>query len=406
MYTDMDQIEQSLIFLKSLFPSEHTCGIWCYDSSGNLISSTYSGRTEILLMKAFKKLGALEKILEIGKSGDTAGPRLIGSAIGMQWAAIFMEERKASRIFVIGPVFYTNISEIQIRTELSHDFANELGAVMPRIRTMSNAVFLNYVTNIYNALTGKNLNSMTLFEGSIETTIFSALPSNKRDREKIYVSEKEMLKMVREGNINYKNAFMSSMQLSMGVPVQGKDPLRQAKTNLVVFETLISRAAMEGGLNPEIAYSLGDSYLMAIENSEDSGELFSLANAMFQDFVYRVHRTKNDKGYSAAVQKCCDFIEVSQDRRIVAADLSALCGYSEYYITEKFRKETGLSLNEYIKISKVEKAKSYLSGSSMTINEISSRLAFNTTNYFIQSFKTVTGMTPTQYRKAKRGEQP
>lgn len=404
MDASKEPIEKSLIFLKSLFPPEDMCGIWCYDTAGNPISSTYTGKERTVLEKALKRLGAMKRILELYKAGETDEPRLIGSSIGMQWAAIFTSERRSRRIFVIGPVFYTNVSEDQIRQGLSQDLADELHHILDGIHTMPNSVFLNYVTNIYNALTGRTLSTINLFSGDDDKRFLTAQATSKRDREKVYVYEQEMLKTVREGNINYKNAFMKSMRISQGVPIQGKDPLRQAKTSLVVMETLISRAAMEGGLNPEIAYSLGDSYLKAIEDSEDSGELFALANAMFHDFVYRVHRTRNDKGYSAAVQKCCDFIEVSQDRRIAASDLSALCGYSEYYITEKFRKETGLSLSEYIRISKVEKAKSILASTSMTIKDIASQLAFNTTNYFIHTFKGVTGLTPTQYRKKLRQE--
>ncbi|MCR4676287.1 MAG: AraC family transcriptional regulator [Sphaerochaetaceae bacterium] len=345
------------------------------------------------------RLGAMGRILELCKSGSMKGPTLIGSSIGMQWATFFTEDRKNMRIFVIGPVFYTSVSENQIRDELPPEIADGVCGMIESIHTVPNAVLLNHVINIYNALTGQSLNTMELYSGSEVNIPLSTRSTVRRDREKVYLAEQAMLRTVREGNINYRSAFMKSIEVSQGVPIHGKDPLRQAKTSLVVMETLISRAAMEGGLNPEIAYSLGDSYLKAIENSEDSGELFSLANAMFRDFVYRVHRTKNDRGYSNAVQKCCDFIEISQGRRITAYDLSVLCGYSEYYITEKFKKETGLSLNEYIRLSKVEKAKNMLDTTSMTIKEIASQLAFNTTNYFIQSFKAVTGMTPTQYRK-------
>jgi phosphomannomutase len=48
------------------------------------------------------------------------------------------------------------------------------------------------------------------------------------------------------------------------------------KTSIVVFTTLVSRAAMEGGLSPEVAYALGDSYLQSAEDCRDSGELAAL----------------------------------------------------------------------------------------------------------------------------------
>ena len=42
------------------------------------------------------------------------------------------------------------------------------------------------------------------------------------------------------------------------------------------------------------------------------------------------------------------------DKKIVAEDLAALVGYTEYYLTHKFKEETGLSVTNYVKFAKVE----------------------------------------------------
>ena len=227
-------------------------------------------------------------------------------------------------------------------------------------------------------------------------------PTEGRDRNKIYEAEKALLSMVRKGNINYQAAMKNSASLSPGVPVKGRDPLRQAKTSLIVFTSLVCRAAMEGGLSPEIAYPLGDHYIQAAEDSWTVRDLEALANAMYHDFIFRVHHTRADKGYSLAIQKCCDYIELSVDRRINIEDLSQMCGYTRYYLSEKFKKETGESLNSYIKRVKIERARLILENTERAVSEIAEHLAFNTTNYFIQCFKEETGMSPSQYRKMKK----
>ena len=78
-------------------------------------------------------------------------------------------------------------------------------------------------------------------------------------------------------------------------------------------------------------------------------------------------------------------------------------GYSEYYLTERFKKETGQSLSSYIRYAKVERAKVLLESSELSVREIAEQLAFNTVNYFIQSFRDTTGYSPAQYRKRFRG---
>ena len=208
-----------------------------------------------------------------------------------------------------------------------------------------------------------------------------------------------MLQMVRNGDINYSNVLQNIVHLSPGVPVQGADPLRQMKTSNIVFTTLVCRAAMEGGLSPEIAYPLGDSYIQAVEDCRDSGELSALAYSMYHDFIYRVHHLRCNPNYSHAIQKCCDYIELSLNRKIRIADLATLVGYTEYYLTEKFKKETGQSVNSYIRYVKVERAKVLLESTEMSVKELSESLAFNTVNYFIQCFRDTTGYTPAQYRK-------
>ena len=83
----------------------------------------------------------------------------------------------------------------------------------------------------------------------------------------------------------------------------------------------------------------------------------------------------------------------------VGADLATLVGYTEYYLTEKFKKETGQSVSSYIRYTKVERAKVLLESTELSIKEIADQLAFNTVNYFIQCFRDTVGYTPAQYRR-------
>ena len=311
--------------------------------------------------------------------------------------------------FLIGPVFYAAPSERQLRASLraftgsleDARWSSDLIRALPRLPVMPYAVFSRYVMLVHNTLTGEQLGPEAL-GAAVPSGDMGGSAAGARDREKVWLAERALLQMVRNGDINYHAVIQRSVNLSPGVPVQGADPLRQMKTSIVVFTTLVSRAAMEGGLSPEVAYALGDSYLQAVEDCRDSGELAALANAMYHDFIYRVHHLRTNPSYSHAIQKCCDYIELSLDRKIRVADLAALVGYTEYYLTEKFKKETGLPVSQYIRFAKVERAKVLLESTDMSVREIAERLAFNTINYFIQSFRETTGCTPAQYRKSKK----
>lgn len=79
--------------------------------------------------------------------------------------------------------------------------------------------------------------------------------------------------------MNYKLALNSSFGVSSGVPLQSSNPLRQSKTSVIVFTSLCARAAIEGGLSPEQAYSLGDSYIQSIESAKTISEISAISNA-------------------------------------------------------------------------------------------------------------------------------
>lgn len=407
MDPQMTRAEQNLLLLQSLISSGEKLYVWSYDAEGRFVATSCPEGERAVLEQGFLILGGMEKLLHYAEDRDNTYPRIIGSPIGMQWALSYETERNRRLIFVIGPVFYTAPTERQLRLALrpyTHSrenaaWAADLFRLLPELPVMSYAIFTRYAIMVHNTLTGQQLGLEVFDAAPAQETLGLADPPGQRDRSKVYLSERAMLQMVRNGDINYNNALQATIRLSPGVPIRGLDPLRQMKTSIIVFTTLVSRAAIEGGLSPEIAYSVGDSYIQSAEDCRDSGELSALAHAMYHDFVYRVHHLHLNPDYSHAIQKCCDYIELSLDRKIRTADLAALVGYTEYYLTEKFKKETGQSVSSYIRYAKVERAKVLLESSDLSVREIADRLAFNTVNYFIQSFRDTTGYTPAQYRK-------
>ncbi|MBQ1377509.1 MAG: helix-turn-helix transcriptional regulator [Lachnospiraceae bacterium] len=399
--------EQNLILLQDLIPENERFYLWCYGSGGRLLSTTCPEEDRETLDRAFRLFGGEEKLLQYAADVQNSRPLSIGSPIGMQWALTYESERNRGLLFLIGPVFYDTPSTEHLREALrpfirsGSDIARaqDLLKLVPGLPVLSYAIFSRYATMVHNSLTGQRLGLDSLRVVSPQEGSQDTAPVTARDRIQIYRAEQALLRMVRDGDINYQQVLLRSSLLSPGVPIQGRDPLRQMKTSVIVFTSLVSRAAMEGGLSPEIAYPVGDAYIQAAEDCRDSGELSVLANAMYHDFIYRVHQLHTDPGYSHAIRKCCDYIELSLDRRIRAEDLASLVGYSEYYLTEKFRNETGLSVSSYIKQAKIRRAFILLETTDLSVHEIAERLAFNTPNYFIQCFRDLEGTSPAQYRK-------
>lgn len=376
---------------------------WCYSADGTLIESNCPD--ESVLATAFSVLGCHEKMMAHWREHST--PIVLGSGIALIWGAAFEEkDGKPYRAWVVGPIFYTDVSMHSIREGFETYIGAEVGMawkhhfieVLYRVPTVPNVVFNRDLLRLHYCVAGERL---LISDTSIEiraNAVEPSAPEKHRDRHKVWSAEQGLLQMVRNGDLDYKRALSVSQQLSNGVPIRSRNPLRGGKISSIVFCSIVCRAAIEGGLSPEEAYALGDAYIQSSEDARTTDELTSISLTMYDDFIHRVHKCRTNPKLSPAVQKCVDYIEMHLGERIRADDLAAIAGYSEYYTTRRFRKETGLSVNDYIKFAKVERAKILLTSTDQDIREIANALGFASRSHFSQSFKQVTGQSPMDYR--------
>lgn len=77
-------------------------------------------------------------------------------------------------------------------------------------------------------------------------------------------------------------------------------------------------------------------------------------------------------------------------------------GISRTYLDEHFKHFTGLSPKAYLMQLRINRAKSLLQASELSIEQISAAVGFNDSAHFIQIFKKYAGSTPLQFRKRKQ----
>lgn len=395
-------IEQNLSLFRELLCCGNNIYTWRYDNQGALLDSNCP--LESFFDTAFSFLGCKERALQAGRKNGQ--PQAIGTALGLIWGIDFViQDNEFQTMYVIGPVFSHNVSSRDIEngleqyagSKISISWKRRLLNISVEIPVVQHILFTRYLLMLHYCLTGEKLDAS---DTAIQQSISSATPSDaKRDRHRVWKTERTLLDMVRNGDLNYKDALNESLLISEGVPVHGKDPLRQAKTSVIVFISIVCRAAIEGGLSPESAYSLGDSYMQSAENARTYDEIRSIPTLMYDDYIRRVHKLKQRPKLSAPIAQCSDYIEMHLGEKIRAKDLAALVGYTEYYLTHKFKEETGLYLNDYIKDAKIKRAKIFLRNTDISVQELSEQLCFSSRNYFSRVFTETVGCTPTAFRE-------
>ena len=220
-----------------------------------------------------------------------------------------------------------------------------------------------------------------------------------------YVLEQRFLSHVENGNIHYNDEIDHFYVQNSDNHVTGTlcpgDPLRQAKDEAIVATTLVTRAAIRGGMIPEAAYSLSDYYIQAVENGTDIHEVQDIHQNMFRDFIARVHKIREAPKLSLPIQSCQTYIQQHLGEKLSMEILSRISGYTPHYLAARFKEETGQSVKHYITEQKLEAARLLLKNSSLDIAEISERLNFTNPSYFSAIFKKRTGCTPSEYREAE-----
>ena len=388
----------------ALFSELVQCGnqiyLWCYDADGNLLYSNCPDKE--FLAEAFDLFGCKQHMLSHGKIH--ASPITLGTSIGMMWAAAF--DKEMGHAWVIGPVFHQDVSLRGIEKglcyykhmEISVSWTMQLYEILKKVPVLQYMILSRYTLMMHFCLTDTHLEVSDIDSESFPA-VDATTTRTTHDRHRVWMAEQGLLQMVRTGDLNYTQAFSTGISISAGVPVHSDDVLRQSKISTIVFTSLVCRAAIEGGLSPEEAYAVGDQYIQSAESVKTNSDLSSLCNMMYDDFIHRVHKCRTNPKLSCPIQKCVEYIEIHLNEKMRASDLAKFAGYNEYYLTRKFKEETGLSVNDYIKFVKIERAKVLLKSTNQSVQEISDYLCFGTRNYFTHVFQEVVGQTPIQYRE-------
>jgi len=105
------------------------------------------------------------------------------------------------------------------------------------------------------------------------------------------------------------------------------------------------------------------------------------------------------KDASAVIAKVQAFVQDNLHLELSRDDIAGAVYRNPAYLSRMFRKETGLSLTEYIAQAKIERAKRLLTETNDKISRIAEDVGYTHFSYFAKLFKKMTGLTPQEYRK-------
>ncbi|WP_296836377.1 helix-turn-helix domain-containing protein [Marvinbryantia sp.] len=395
------ETETRLSLFRDMISCCHNLYLWTYDSAFHLITSNCPEQT--IIDNLFVMNRSRDDFIRQIAEQDT--PVIYTNEMGLMWVMTpYFLDNELLRFYILGPFFVDDIPPKSLEAQLNkHNLSvplrQEFMLFLHKLPVISLSRIFEYAIMLYFCITEKKITVSALrYHENTRKINGEFIQRESMDAHGTYKGEQEMLRMVREGDLNYQS-HMNKMSITghLGKLSNG-DPLRQMKNAVLVCITLFSRAAIEGGLTPEVSYTLTDHYFQSVEACTAITDLVEIAHTMQDDFIQRVHRCRTSS-LSQPVRACCEYISLHLEDRLSLSMLARQTGYTENYLSKKFKQETSLTPNEYIRGQRLEQAAFLLRTTQDDVQNISERLQFCSQSYFADHFRRYFGVTPTEYRK-------
>jgi len=156
-----------------------------------------------------------------------------------------------------------------------------------------------------------------------------------------------------------------------------------------------------------IEYITTDELYTKISRSINSTELLILFNDILLNMVNQILAIINDED-SFIIQKIKAFIKSNFNTDLSLNKLAEEFFLNPSYLSTYFKKETGITISEYITKVRVNNSKELLKNLDLPIYNIAEKVGYSDYRYFCTVFKKLCGVSPLQYRlnELKYGEIP
>lgn len=214
--------------------------------------------------------------------------------------------------------------------------------------------------------------------------------------EERYQEENALVQSVQEGNLA-KVVYTMEHMAPPSYPARASDELREHKNRLIIFNTLLRRAAYLGGVHPFHIDAVSGNYACMIEHIGSISEGNDMIPFMVKTYCSLVEK-RSMSSYSEPIQKILITIDAS-----LTADLS-LKRFSEElflnpsYLSALFKKETGQTLTDFVNKTRIEYARHLLKSTKLSVQNIAAQSGIPDIHYFTRVFKRETGMSPREWR--------
>lgn len=215
--------------------------------------------------------------------------------------------------------------------------------------------------------------------------------------EERYEAENAVIRAVSAGNDALALANFSKMTSHM-LPQRLSSELRDIKSYTITLNTLMRKAAETAGVHPYHIDRMSNSNIQKLEHMVSVEQCQHFQRKIIKNYCQLV-KDYNLKDYSMPVRKAITYINVDLSADLSLKSLASLLNVNASYLSTLFKKETGVTLTEYVNKCRIQHAKKLLLDTKLPIQDIALQCGISDIGYFSRMFKRITGTTPRAYRE-------
>ncbi|QEN09581.1 AraC family transcriptional regulator [Oceanispirochaeta crateris] len=206
-----------------------------------------------------------------------------------------------------------------------------------------------------------------------------------------------------DGRMPHRAVDKTGLPLEQLIIIFDKPYLDKMKDNVLIEKTLeeknpliLSGILHTAPLKPFFREILNE--MKAKESGKDS-LIFSIFSRLLVQIIRAGEDTKKAHCDDNRINRVLDYIHTNFFMNITIQTVAEISSLSLRQFSDVFKRETGRTFTQYINHLRIEKAKTALISTRLSITEIAFEIGYDDLSYFTRRFKEQEGLSPRAYKK-------
>lgn len=214
-----------------------------------------------------------------------------------------------------------------------------------------------------------------------------------------FQSEYNLYRAIEAGDVDkVKQCITNYIDAGLTVGHLSDNNLHQVRYWCIACISVAIHYSILGGLDETDAFNLSDGYIQHIDKITTMEEAVSYLKEKAVELTLAVWQSQLASVSSEAIRKCIHYIHVHLHERLRIHEIAEQIGLSRDYLSKLFKKETNITLHQYILNEKLKEALLLIENGTH-YDAVCYDLGFSSETHFITCFKKKYNMTPKEYIK-------